>query len=113
MSLAVLVKVEDRNEEVCCSFHWRLMLPWLRNIADCLKVRLHNQSSSKQRTGLIIALLAIVICLPLCDKKFKSNHQMFLPGAWTARHETNYRVRNWKCQQLRPITKYSPMLYKK
>jgi len=31
---------------------------WLGNVADCLKVRLHNSSSSKQRTGLIIAFLA-------------------------------------------------------
>ena len=34
------------------------------NVADCLKVRLHNQSSSKQRTGPIIAFLAIIICSP-------------------------------------------------
>ena len=60
MSLTVLVKVEDRNEKVRYSFHKRLMLQWLANVADCLKVRLHNQSSSKQRTGLIIASLAII-----------------------------------------------------
>ena len=30
---------------------------WLGNVADCLKVRLHNNSSSKQRTGLITAFL--------------------------------------------------------
>ena len=61
MSLTVLVKVEDRNEKVRYSFHKRLMLQWLGNVADCLKVRLHNQSSSKQRTGLIIEFLAIII----------------------------------------------------
>ena len=39
-------------------FTSHLMLQWLGNVADCLKVRLHNKSSSKHRTGLIIAFLA-------------------------------------------------------
>ena len=39
MSLVLLVNVEDRNEEVCRSFHWCLMLRGLGNVADCLKVR--------------------------------------------------------------------------
>ena len=45
------------------------MLRWLGNVADCLKVRLHNQSSGKQKTDLIIAFLAIIV--------LKSSHQTF------------------------------------
>jgi len=80
MSLPVLVKVEDRNEEVCCSFH-----------ADCLKVRLYNQLSSKQRTGLIIGFLAVIIHLP--DTPLWQEIQIKSPdvlcwGAWTVGQET-------------------------
>ena len=52
MSLAVLMT------EIAAPFtiDW-----WLGNVADCLKVRLHNKLSTKQRTGLIIAFLAIII----------------------------------------------------
>ena len=41
-----LVKVEKRK--FATPFTSDLMLQWLGNVADCLKVRLHNQSSSKQ-----------------------------------------------------------------
>ena len=65
------------------------MLCWFGNFADCLKVRLHNNQAASRGNHILGS-----ICLTwLCDKKFKSNHQMISTGAWRPGHETRNKAK--------------------
>ena len=83
--------LDDWNQKVCHSFNQQLMLWWLGNVADYLKVKLHNNSSRNRSDECILG----TIIMRLLSTPLWQEIQILGTILCTNTSQTNMQFKSW------------------